>query len=80
MKPASILSEAVDAVHAISKPHVVDDSATRDHVARHYRAIALPALAAATRRVAMLRAKAGSSAGAHALVAKLRQDVNFQAS
>lgn len=78
MKPASILSEAVEAVHAISKSGV-NDSTTRDHVSRHYRAIALPALAAATRRVAMLRAKAGSSAGARTLAAKLQQDVNFQA-
>lgn len=47
MMPASIFAEAIRNEEAI---HVARERlATREHVARNYRAIALPALAAATR-------------------------------
>lgn len=47
MMPASIFAEAIRNEEAI---HVTRERlATREHVARNYRAIALPALAAATR-------------------------------
>lgn len=47
MMPASIFAEAIRNEEAI---HIARERlATREHVARNYRAIALPALAAATR-------------------------------
>ncbi len=50
---ASILAEAVRNAEEI---HVTRERlASRDHVSRNYRAIALPALAAATRRIAEQR-------------------------
>ncbi len=52
---ASILAEAVRNAEEI---HVTAERfAVRDHVARHYREIALPALAGATRRIAEQRAR-----------------------
>lgn len=47
MMPASIFAEAIRNEEAIQVAR--ERLATREHVARHYRAIALPALAAATR-------------------------------
>lgn len=55
---ASILAEAVRNAEEI---HVTQERlASRDHVARNYRAIALPALAAATRRIAEQRQRLGA--------------------
>lgn len=52
---ASILAEAVRNAEEI---HVTAERfAVREHVARHYRDIALPALAGATRRIAEQRAR-----------------------
>lgn len=54
MMPASILAEAIRNEEPL---HVARERlAAREHVARNYRAIALPALAAATQRVAAIRA------------------------
>lgn len=47
MMPASIFAEAIRNEEAIQVAR--ERLATREHVARNYRAIALPALAAATR-------------------------------
>ncbi len=60
MNPASIsrdslLAEAV--LHAEEIHLTRERLAVRDHVARNYRAIALPALAAATRRIAEQRTR-----------------------
>ena len=72
MKPASIFAEAIRTEEAI---HVTRERlATRDHVARHYPAIALPALAAATQRITALRANAKTVARARALSVALRLD------
>jgi hypothetical protein len=71
MMPASIFAEAIRAEEAI---HIARERlATRDHVARHYRAIALPALAAATQRIAKHRTKSSTSTGMRALSAALQQ-------
>lgn len=52
---ASILAEAIRNAEEI---HVAAERlAVRDHVARHYREIALPALAAATRKISEQRAR-----------------------
>ncbi len=52
---ASLLAEAVRNAEEI---HVTAERfAVRDHVERHYRAIALPALAGATRRLSEQRAR-----------------------
>lgn len=61
MMPASIFAEAIRNEEAI---HVARERlATREHVARNYRAIALPALVAATRGTTGHRAGATVNTG-----------------
>ncbi len=62
MNPASVLAEAIRNSETVV--HARERIATAEHVARHYRAIALPALAAATLRIADIR-KAGRNHAAH---------------
>lgn len=60
MNPASVLAEAIRNSETVT--HARERLAAAEHVARHYRAIALPALAAATQRVADMR-KGGRNQG-----------------
>lgn len=53
MNPASVLAEAIRNSETVN--HARERLAAAEHVARHYRAIALPALAAATLRIAEIR-------------------------
>lgn len=57
MNPASVLAEAIRRSETISNAR--ERLAAADHVARHYRDIALPALAAATTRIAEMRKAKG---------------------
>lgn len=71
MMPASLLAEAIRNEEPL---HVTRERlATRDHVARNYRAIALPALAAATQRVAALRAARTSGSAVAATTTTQKQ-------
>ncbi|HRE19846.1 MAG TPA: hypothetical protein PKW21_02270 [Rhabdaerophilum sp.] len=53
MNPASVLAEAIRNSETVA--HARERLAAAEHVANHYRAIALPALAAATLRIANVR-------------------------
>ncbi len=58
MMPASIFAEAIrneETIQIARERAAIPDVATREHVSRNYRPIALPALVAATLRVAELR-------------------------
>ena len=56
MTPASLIAEAVRNQEPIQSTR--DRVAAAAHVARHYRAIAMPALAAAAQRISNRRRKA----------------------
>lgn len=53
MNPASVLAEAIRNSETVT--HARERLAAAEHVANYYRAIALPALAAATLRIADTR-------------------------
>lgn len=65
MMPASIFAEAIRNEEAI---HVARERvATREHVAQNYRAVALPAVAAAVRLVNARRSAGAATLGKKAL-------------
>lgn len=59
--------EPMNGAHSANVP-----SAVADHVARHYRAIALPALAAATLRISEMRKAGRNGAAQPAMIARFR--------
>ena len=72
MNSASVPNEAIRNREPMNGVHPVDTPlAMEDHVARHYRAIALPALAAATLRISEMRKAGRNGATQPAMIARL---------
>jgi len=71
MNSASVPNEAIRNREPMNGVHPFDTpTAMADHVARHYRAIALPALAAATLRISEMRKAGRNSAAQPAMSAR----------